>query len=216
MAMVAFLRLGDIAGWYNDLGALSSDNKGGPTYAPVFAFEHEAKVAIDPKTGKPTKEVSHSPFVITKRVDPTSPRLHERYKNNTIIKPWELKLFQIPMGEGNPHYFSIKLTDARVASINTIKPPMTAPISGAGHEIEKVAFVYTTIEWEAPMMARLTLEAGNAPVDSFTEPGTFYPDWIEEQAKTAVQKMLGLLYARVKAAATAELIQEGIAVPEEK
>lgn len=215
MPSVAFVRLGDIPGWYNEKGPISSDNKGGPTFAPVFSFEHQASVSIDPKTGKPTKELSHRPLVITKRVDPTSPHLHERYKNNTVIAPFELRLSHIPASGPNVNYFKIKLTEARIASIKMIKPPMTQPIQGAGHEIEEVAFVYKKIEWEA-LSAPLGLDFGSAPPDSFAEDGTFHPDWIEEQAKTIVLKMFGLLYDKVKAAALAELAKEGVAVPEEK
>ena len=208
MAQLALLTLGDVEGTYNSKGPIQSDNRGGPTYIPIYAFHHEAAAVIDVKTGLPTKEIKHHPIVITKKVDPSSPVIHERYKNNTLLAPWDLKLFHIPMSGPNAHYFSIKLAGARIVGIRLRKPSLTRQVPGSGHEVEEISFTYDTITWDAPA-SPVGLNHGNTPVDSFAEKGSFTPDWAEEKARAAVEKLFGMLAERVKTVAKAQAVAEG-------
>jgi type VI secretion system secreted protein Hcp len=123
----------------------SGDPGGGGSTSDVveiFGWSHEIISPRDAASGLPTGKRQHKPFTITKPMDKTSPLLREAHSINKPLPEVELLLVQTDR-DGNPvPYFTIKLTNAFVASTSTSGP------SGNGEgPTESVTFVYGSIKW---------------------------------------------------------------------
>ena len=117
----------------------------------VIACEHEIVSPRDPASGLPTGKRQHKPFVITKEVDKASPVLYQVLVTNENLTTVELKVFRTdPAGGGKPlHVYTVKLTNASIASIRHWKPSTKDPatIANGFAEYEEISFTYQKIEW---------------------------------------------------------------------
>ncbi len=145
MALNAYLKLraqrsGEVRG--------SSTQRGRENLNPVIAMSHEIVSPRDASSGLPTGKRQHRPLVITKEVDRASPILANILVNNENISEWELKFFKPSANRGvETHYYSIKLTNASIASIRTEMLNNAYP-ENASHAVrEHIAFTYQRIEW---------------------------------------------------------------------
>jgi len=149
MALNSYLNLkgqkqGDIKG--------SVTQKGREGKIMVIAVSHEIVSPRDPASGLPTGKRQHKPIVITKELDKSSPLLYNVLVNNENISEWQLQFWtpqlsaQQGVGSEKQHY-TVKLTNANIASIafrmlNNKNPELTRYA-----EYEEVAFTYQKIEW---------------------------------------------------------------------
>ncbi|HYK89589.1 MAG TPA: Hcp family type VI secretion system effector [Acidobacteriota bacterium] len=144
MALNAYLKLkgqtqGDIKG--------SVTQKGREDSIMVIAAHHAVTSPRDAASGLPTGKRMHTPYVITKEVDKSSPLLYNVLVNNENITEWELQFWQpSPTGKENQHY-TVKLTNASIASIHFAMPNNKHPDTMKYAEYEEVAFTYQKIEW---------------------------------------------------------------------
>lgn len=149
MALNAYLNLkaqkqGDIKG--------SVTQKGREGKIMVIAVSHQIVSPRDTASGLPTGKRQHKPFVITKEIDKSTPLLYSALVNNENIQTWELQFWtpQLSAAGGvgaEKQHFTIKLTNANIASIdyrmlNNKNPELTRYA-----EFEEVAFTYQKIEW---------------------------------------------------------------------
>ena len=113
----------------------------------VIATSHEIVSPRDPASGLPTGKRMHKPFVITKEVDKSSPLLYNLLVNNENIKKWELRYWEpSPTGQERQHY-TVKLTNANIASIHFKMANVKNVELAKYKEYEEVAFTYQKIEW---------------------------------------------------------------------
>ncbi len=144
MALNAYLSLkgqkqGDIKG--------SVTQKGREGKIMVIAVSHEVMSPRDAASGLPTGKRMHRPFVITKELDKSTPLLMNALVNNENISTWELQFWQpSPTGAEKQHY-TIKLTNANIASINFRMLNNKNPELMKYAEHEEIAFTYQKIEW---------------------------------------------------------------------
>ena len=144
MALNAYLKLkgktqGDIKG--------SVTQKGRADMIMVIGANHEVISPRDSASGLPTGKRMHKPFVVTKEVDKSSPLLYNALCNNEQITDWELQYWQpSPAGTEKQHY-TVKLTNASLASIHHVMPNNKHPELMKFTEYEEVAFTYQKIEW---------------------------------------------------------------------
>lgn len=221
MPQSAMLKIADFGGAMTKKGPLQKSTEGEEQFVWVTGFRHETSCVMDPKTGMPVKAgavgkkpaLKHQPFVIQKKIDFTTPKFHEAFRNNLELSPWKLHLYHIPASGGANNYFSISLKKAKICAIEMKKPFMAVMNAGALHEIEEISFTYEEITWESTG-APLGLDWGNAPMDAARIEGPMEPDWIEVQARAQVEKIAGLLYDRVKDGVRAKLIAEGVITEE--
>ncbi len=151
MALSAFLKLkgqkqGDIKGSVTQTTGNRKDK------IQVIAVSHEVVSPRDPASGLPTGKRMHKPFVITKELDKSSPLLYTVLCTNENIPEWELQFWtpQLSAASGvgaEKQHYTIKLTNANIASIsfrmlNNKNPELTRYT-----EFEEVAFTYQKIEW---------------------------------------------------------------------
>lgn len=149
MALNAYLKLkgqkqGDIKG--------SVTQKGREGTILVFAVDHSIISPRDSASGLPTGKRMHKPFKITKEVDKASVLLYSALVTNENLPEWELKFWKpktsARSGTGvEVQYFTIKLTNANVASIHLVKPSTKDPDLLKLPDYEEVEFTYQKIEW---------------------------------------------------------------------
>jgi type VI secretion system secreted protein Hcp len=144
MALNAYLKLkgekqGDIKG--------SVTQKERKDTIMVIAVNHEVVSPRDPASGLPTGKRMHKPFVITKELDKSSPLLYNVLCNNENLTEWELQFWQPSPTGAEKQHFTVKLTNANVASMHLIMPNNKVPELARFTEYEEVAFTYQKIEW---------------------------------------------------------------------
>jgi type VI secretion system secreted protein Hcp len=149
MALNAYLKLkgqkqGDIKG--------SVTQKGREGTILVFAVDHSIISPRDPASGLPTGKRMHKPIKITKEVDKASVPLYSALVTNENLPQWELKFWKpkssSQSGTGtNVQYYTIKLTNANVASIHLVKPNTKDSTLHTLPDYEEVEFTYQKIEW---------------------------------------------------------------------
>jgi len=140
-------------------GQKTGDIKGGVTQKGredkimVIAVSHEIISPRDPASGLPTGKRMHKPIVITKELDKSSPLLLNMLVTNENVSAWELQ-FWAPQkqaaGSGAGAEFqnyTIKLTNANIASISFRMANNKHPDLMKFAEYEEVAFTYQKIEW---------------------------------------------------------------------
>jgi type VI secretion system secreted protein Hcp len=144
MALNAYLRMkgqkqGDIRG--------SVTQKGREGKIMVIAVSHDIISPRDPAPGLAAGKRQHKPFVITKELDKSTPLLYNALVNNENIIEWELQFWTpAPNGIEKQHY-TVKLTNASIASIDFRMPNTKHPDLAKLAEYEEVAFTYQKIEW---------------------------------------------------------------------
>jgi len=112
----------------------------------IQEFDHEIALPKDPQSGQPVGQRVHKPLTIHKYVDKASPKLYKALSTGERCDV-EIKWYRInPSGE-EEHYFTHKLEDAVIVSI---QPYMFNCLDKAndqyGH-MEKVSFTYRKISW---------------------------------------------------------------------
>jgi len=149
MALNAYLKLkgqklGEIKG--------SVTQKGREGKIAVIAVSHEIISPRDSASGLPTGKRMHKPFVITKELDKSTPLLFNLLVHNENIPEWELEFWapQIKATAGTGvevQHYTVKLTNANVASIAFRMANNKHPDLMKFAEYEEVAFTYQKIEW---------------------------------------------------------------------
>lgn len=166
MALQAYLNLkgqrqGEIKG--------SVTQKGREGKIAVIAVSHEIISPRDPASGLPTGKRMHKPFVITKELDKSSPLLYNALVNNENIPDWQLQFWtpqlKATTGSGNEvQHYTVKLTNANVASIAFRMANNKHPDLMKFAEYEEIAFTYQKIEWTWNDGGITALDDWEAPV----------------------------------------------------
>ncbi|MEO5726048.1 MAG: type VI secretion system tube protein TssD [Byssovorax sp.] len=166
MALQAYLNLkgqrqGEIKG--------SVTQKGREGKIAVIAVSHEIISPRDPASGLPTGKRMHKPFVITKELDKSSPLLYNSLVNNENIPDWQLQFWtpqlKATTGSGNEvQHYTVKLTNANVASIAFRMANNKHPDLMKFAEYEEIAFTYQKIEWTWNDGGITALDDWEAPV----------------------------------------------------
>ena len=149
MALNAYLKLkgqksGEIKG--------SVTQKGRENKIMVIAVSHEIISPRDAASGLPTGKRMHKPFVITKELDKSSPILYQVLCTNENVSEWELQFWTPQLratgGVGTEvQHYTVKLTNANVASIAFRMANNKHPDLMKFSEYEEIAFTYQKIEW---------------------------------------------------------------------
>ena len=149
MALQAYLNLkgqkqGEIKG--------SVTQKGREGKIAIIAVSHEIISPRDPASGLPIGKRMHKPFVVTKELDKSSPLLYNALVNNENIPDWQLQFWtpqiKATTGTGSEvQHYTVKLTNANVASIAFRMANNKHPDLMKFAEYEEVAFTYQKVGW---------------------------------------------------------------------
>ena len=113
----------------------------------VMAVMHEIVCPRDPASGRPTGKRMHKPFIVTKELDRSTPLLYNVLVNNENISEWELQFWQPSATGAEKQHYTVKLTNANIASISFRMANNKHPDLMKFAEYEEVAFTYQKISW---------------------------------------------------------------------
>jgi type VI secretion system secreted protein Hcp len=116
----------------------SVTKKGREGMIEIISLHHEIVSPRDAASGLPTGKRQHKPFVITKELDKSSPLLNSVLVNNENIAEWKLDVYD--SGKGEKLLYTVKLTNASIASIRLVT-------DANGELREEISFTYQKIEW---------------------------------------------------------------------
>ena len=130
----------------------SITQKGREDSIGVIAVAHSIYSPRDPQSGLPTGQRMHKPFVFTKELDKATPILYNVLCTNeniteAIFKFWTPQI-KAATGVGSEvQHFTIKLTNANIASIDFRMLNIRDPNLTKFTEYEECALTYQKIEW---------------------------------------------------------------------
>lgn len=167
MALNGLLKLvGDVQGQIKG----SVTQKGREGMIKVMAAEQQIGANFDVATLQITGKRVLAPFTIIKEVDLATIGLRRALATNEQFKEWELRLWRVStVGAGagvEKHFFTIKLSDARVQQIRFVLPDTRDPSLVSRLEFEHIVFLYKKISWtwiETGATHEDTIGAGTGP-----------------------------------------------------
>lgn len=112
----------------------------------VYALEHLVEIPKDTHTGLPTGQRIHHPLSITKHLDQASPKLYKACctgEQCTVT----IDHYRIAATGLEEKYYTIKMEDAIVVSMNKYTPLTFLPDNKPYHDMETVSFTYSKITW---------------------------------------------------------------------
>jgi type VI secretion system secreted protein Hcp len=115
----------------------------------VHSFSHQIVSPRDPASGLPTGRRQHQPLQILKEVDKTSPLLWSVLVSNENLVDWALQFWTAAEEAGGEEQrvYTIRLTNASIASIEESMNDNQDPVTGKLPLREEISFTYQKIEW---------------------------------------------------------------------
>ena len=115
----------------------------------VIAATHGVNSPRDAATGQSSGVRRHSPFVITKELDASSPHLYTALAGNEVLSAWELQFWSASGTTNGAEVmrYTVRLVNATVSDIRFHMPNNKNPELVRYAEYEEVAFTYERIEW---------------------------------------------------------------------
>jgi type VI secretion system secreted protein Hcp len=133
--------------------------KGREGHIAVFAIDHGITSPRDTASGQASGKRMHKPLTVTKEIDISTPLLYNALVQNENITELSL-FFWAPSSTGvEKQYFTIKLTNASIASINTEMLNNKDSDNAKYPVMEQVSFTYQKIEW--------TIQGGQTSTDNW-------------------------------------------------
>jgi type VI secretion system secreted protein Hcp len=127
----------------------SSMTKGREGTIEVIGASHGLLSPRDPATGLPTGKRQHRPLTITKELDRSTPMLRQALVFNETLTSFELSFYMTSIKtHAEAQYFTIKLTNASIASIDMTMPNNRHADLASLETSEDVTFTYQKIEWD--------------------------------------------------------------------
>lgn len=111
----------------------------------VRGFHHHLMIPTDNATGKVTGTRIHSPVLIVKEFDYSSPYLYKAVATGQNLTSAEIKWYKINDAGQEAEYFNMLLEGVRVVSIS---PSMAAPDNKNENHMETVELRYERITWK--------------------------------------------------------------------
>ena len=126
--------------------------KGREDSVGVIAVSHSIVSPRDPQSGLPTGQRMHKPYVITKELDKSTPIFYQVLCTNENLTEVIIKFYtpqiKATTGTGNEvNHFTVKLTNANIASIDFRMANIRHPDLVKFPEWEELAMTYQKIEW---------------------------------------------------------------------
>ena len=113
----------------------------------VHFFNYAISAPYDPASGSITGRRQHTPLVIRKEIDRSSPLLWTALVNNEVLTSWTLRFYNPTATGTTVQNYTIALTDARIVSIEESMADTAVPDNQGLPMREDIAFTYQKIEW---------------------------------------------------------------------
>lgn len=132
---------------------------GDATQIPVLSFMQELTVPFDPTSGQSAGKRQHSPIIITKSIDRSSPEFFASAVTNETLTSVVCTMYrEAERGGASAPYYKIILTRAVIADIKDMGDGASG--DGRGADRERISFVYQKIEL-------IDIESGAAATDDW-------------------------------------------------
>jgi type VI secretion system secreted protein Hcp len=134
---------------------------GDATQIPVFSLMQELTVPFDPSSGRGTGKRQHSPLVITKSIDRSSPQFFTAAVTNEILKSVTCTLYRdTDRDAAASAFYKFTLTGANIVDVQDMGDGSSGNSHGADRE--RISFTYQKIE--------LTdIESGTVAIDDWAQ-----------------------------------------------
>lgn len=125
----------------------------------VIAVSHSIVSPRDPQSGLPTGQRMHKPIVFTKELDRSTPILYQALATNENLAEVEFSVYGPDPKGGKPSLllYTVKLTNANIASIDVVTPDTGAPRTLVTMTYQRIEWTWSPDgitaqdDWEAPM-----------------------------------------------------------------
>lgn len=132
---------------------------GDATQIPAFSLMEELTVPYDPSSGQGTGKRQHSPLVITKSIDRSSPQFFTAAAVHEILKLLTCTLYRgAERDAASGAYFKIILTNATIVDVKDMGDGASGESRGADRE--RISFIYQKIEL-------IDVESGTDAIDDW-------------------------------------------------
>ncbi len=113
----------------------------------MVGFSHGLNLPVDSNTGKITGARSHSPVMIEKEFDSSSPYLYKAVSKGQTLKSAEIKWYCINHAGQKEAYFVMLFEGVKITGVNPGMP--NAKLSGNSHinHMESASMMYERVTW---------------------------------------------------------------------
>ncbi|AJF73703.1 Hcp family T6SS protein CtsH1 [Raoultella ornithinolytica] len=111
----------------------------------IKGFHHNLMIPTDNATGKVTGTRMHSPMLLVKEFDYSSPYLYKAVSTGQNLTSAEIKWYKINDAGQEVEYFNMFLEEVRIVSIS---PSMTSPDNPNENHMETLELRYEKITWK--------------------------------------------------------------------
>lgn len=108
------------------------------------SFSHGVSIPVDPQWGKLTGMRVHSPIVIVKEFDQTTPLLYRAVCEGRPLKKATIKMYRILDAGIEVEYFNIILENIKLTAIS----PYLSPTGMSSTHLETLELRYEAITWK--------------------------------------------------------------------
>ncbi|QCR36005.1 Hcp family type VI secretion system effector [Nissabacter sp. SGAir0207] len=144
MAIPVYLWLKDDGGAHIK-GAVDVQGREGSI--EVTEFTHKLHIPTDNNTGKLTGTRVHSPVVLTKETDGSTPYLYRAVSSGQTLKSAEFKWYRINEAGQEEEYFNTLLENVKLVSVTPVMYDVKDPAKDKHNHMEQVELRYEKITW---------------------------------------------------------------------
>lgn len=113
----------------------------------VIGFSHGLNLPVDSSAGKITGTCSHSPMMIEKEFDSSSPYLYKAVATGQTLKSAELRWYRINDAGREEAYFIITIEGVKITGVNPGMPNVKMAGNSQINHMESISLMYEKITW---------------------------------------------------------------------
>lgn len=113
----------------------------------VVGFGHGLNLPVDSANGKVTGTRSHSPMMLEKEFDRSSPYLYKAVATGQTLKSAEIRWYRINYSGQEECYFTMALEGVKITGVNPGMPNTKVEVNSHINHMESVSLMYEKITW---------------------------------------------------------------------
>ncbi|MFK3707216.1 Hcp family type VI secretion system effector [Klebsiella sp. NPDC088457] len=113
----------------------------------IIGFSHGLNISVDGVNGKITGKRSHSPMMIEKEFDSSSPYLYSAVSMGQTLKSAEIRWYRINYAGQEECYFIMTLEGVKITGVNPGMPNAKMAGNSQINHMESIALMYNRITW---------------------------------------------------------------------
>jgi len=113
----------------------------------IVGFSHGLNIPVDSARGRITATRSHSPMMIEKEFDSSSPYLYKAVARGQTLKSAEIRWYRINYAGQEECYFVMSMEGVKITGINPSMPNTKMVGNYQINHMESVSLMYEKITW---------------------------------------------------------------------